>query len=218
MLSRGINGGAPMFFLLSFILSVQVFAISNSTCTQVASQLHEGDLIFLDMDSVIFEQVAVATLTWTSHVGVAVYEEGWYVAESALLKSRKISLCKYLSRAQAERFEVRRLKQYLSVSALYNLKDYLDSQMGIFYDTGFNYDSAQLFCSKLVYHAFQNIGITVGEIKTFKQVFAENPEGSLTFWQVWFLGSIPWDRRTVTPKDQLVDDDFFTVLSSGIRN
>jgi hypothetical protein len=207
-----------MFFLFSLILSVQVFAGSDSLCTKVASELNEGDLIFLDMDSVIFEQVAVATLTWTSHVGVAVYEEGWYVAESALLKSRKTPLCKYLSRAQEERFEVRRLKQYLSVSALENLKEYLDSQMGIFYDTGFNYDSTQLFCSKLVYDAFLNIGITVGEIKTFKQVFAENPEGSLTFWQVWFLGSIPWDRRTVTPKDQLVDDDFFTVLSSGLRN
>ncbi len=207
-----------MFFLLSIVLSVQVFASSNSTCTHVASQLIEGDLIFLDIDSVIFEQVAVATLTWTSHVGVAVYEEGWYVAESALLKSRKTPLCKYLSRTQDERFEVRRLKKSLSATKLQDLKDYLNSRMGIFYDTGFDYDSSLLFCSKLVYDAFLNIGITVGEIKTFTQVLGENPEGSLTFWQVWFLGSIPWDRRTVTPKDQLVDDDFFTVLSSGIRN
>ncbi len=207
-----------MFFLLSFILSVQVFASSDSACTKVASQLNEGDLIFLDIDSVIFEQVAVATLTWTSHVGVAVYEEGWYVAESALLKSRKTPLCKYLSRTQDERFEVRRLKNSLSEAKLQELKDYLNSRMGIFYDTGFDYDSSQLFCSKLVYDAFQNIGISVGEIKTFTQVLGENPEGSLTFWQFWFLGSIPWDRRTVTPKDQLIDDDFFTVLSHGIRN
>lgn len=207
-----------MFFLLSFILSVQVFASSDSACTKVASQLNEGDLIFLDIDSVIFEQVAVATLTWTSHVGVAVYEEGWYVAESALLKSRKTPLCKYLSRTQEERFEVRRLKNSLSEAKLQELKDYLNSRMGIFYDTGFDYDSSQLFCSKLVYDAFQNIGISVGEIKTFTQVLGENPEGSLTFWQFWFLGSIPWDRRTVTPKDQLIDDDFFTVLSHGIRN
>ncbi len=207
-----------MFFLLSFILSIQVFASSDSTCTKVASQLNEGDLIFLDIDSVIFEQVAVATLTWTSHVGVAVYEEGWYVAESALLKSRKTPLCKYLSRTQDERFEVRRLKNLLSATKLQNLKDYLNSRMGIFYDTGFDYDSSQLFCSKLVYDAFLNIGITVGEIKTFTQVLGENPEGSLTFWQFWFFGSIPWDRRTVTPKDQLVDNDFFTVLSHGVRN
>ncbi len=207
-----------MFFLLSFILSVQVFASSDSACTKVASELREGDLIFLDIDSVIFEQVAVATLTWTSHVGVAVYEEGWYVAESALLKSRKTPLCKYLSRTQEERFEVRRLKNSLSEAKLQELKDYLNSRMGIFYDTGFDYDSSQLFCSKLVYDAFQNIGISVGEIKTFTQVLGENPEGSLTFWQFWFLGSIPWDRRTVTPKDQLIDDDFFTVLSHGIRN
>lgn len=207
-----------MLFLLTLVFSLNVFASNNSLCSNVASQLNEGDLIFLDIDSAIFEQVAVATKTWTSHVGIAVYEEGWYVAESALLKSRKTPLCKYLSRTQDERFEVRRLKKYLSVSDLAILKDYLESQMGIFYDTGFDYDSSQLFCSKLVYDAFQNIGIEVGQIKTFKAVLDENPEGSLTFWQVWFLGSIPWERRTVTPKDQLVDDEFFTVLSSGVNN
>lgn len=202
-----------MFFSI-FILSLQIFASSNSICTKVASHLKEGDLVFLDIDSVIFEQVAVATQTWTSHVGVVVYEEGWYVAESALLKSRKTPLCKFLSRTQDERFEVRRLKNALTEAQLQDLKEYLNSRMGIFYDTGFNYDSGQLFCSKLVYDAFQNIGITVGSIKTFEQIFGENPNGSLTFWKWWFLGRIPWERRTVTPKDQLVDDDFFTVLSS----
>ena len=201
-------------FLITLFLSLQIFASSDSTCSKIANQLNEGDLIFLDIDSVIFEQVAVATQTWTSHVGIAVYEEGWFVAESALLKSRKTPLCDYLSRTQDERFEVRRLKKYLSVLDLAILKDYLESQMGIFYDTGFDYDSSQLFCSKLVYDAFQNIGVEVGLIKTFQTVLDENPEGSLTFWKVWFLGSIPWDRRTVTPKDQLVDDDFYTVLSS----
>ncbi len=205
-------------FLITLFLSLQIFGSLDLTCAKVSSHLNEGDLIFLDIDSVIFEQVAVATQTWTSHVGIAVYEEGWYVAESALLKSRKTPLCKYLSRTQDERFEVRRLKKYLSVSNLAILKDYLESQMGIFYDTGFDYDSSQLFCSKLVYDAFQNIGIEVGQIKTFQTVLDENPNGGLTFWQVWFLGSIPWDRRTVTPKDQLVDDDFFTVLSSGVNN
>lgn len=205
-----------MFSLISVFLSVHLFASSPSICSTVASHLNEGDLIFLDMDNVIFEQVAVATQTWTSHVGIAVYEEGWFVAESALLQSRRTPLCDYLDRTQDQRLEVRRLKKYLSVQEIYILKDYLESQMGLFYDTGFNYDSQQLFCSKLVYDTFQNIDVEVGQIKTFKQVLDENPEGSLTFWKVWFLGSIPWDRRTVTPKDQLIDDDFYTVYKNGL--
>ncbi|MGM1265691.1 YebB family permuted papain-like enzyme, partial [Escherichia coli] len=25
------------------------------------------------------------------------------------------------------------------------------------------------------------------------------PNAKLTFWKFWFLGSIPWERKTVTP-------------------
>ncbi|MGG8911162.1 hypothetical protein ACQ9AK_07555, partial [Escherichia coli] len=26
-----------------------------------------------------------------------------------------------------------------------------------------------------------------------------HPNAKLTFWKFWFLGSIPWERKTVTP-------------------
>jgi hypothetical protein len=199
--------------ILFFAIFISSTAQAN-LCEKVADHLQEGDLVFLDMDSVIFEQVAVATQTWTSHVGVAVYDEGWYVVESALLVSRQTPLCKYLKRTQDERFAIRRLSDGLTPTQLLELKDYLQSQMGIFYDTGFNYDSERLFCSKLVYQAYQVLGIEVGQIKTMRDLLSENPNGSLTFWKWWFLGSIPWERRTITPKDQLIDSDFYTVLSS----
>jgi hypothetical protein len=207
-----------MFLKISLFFVVFVCSVAQaSLCDKVADHLQEGDLVFLDMDSVIFEQVAIATQTWTSHVGVAVYDEGWYVVESALIFSRQTPLCSYLKRTQDQRFAIRRLKRDLTASQLAELKDYLSAQMGVLYDTGFNYDSERLFCSKLVYEAFQTIGIEVGQIKTLRDLFNENPEGSLTFWKWWFLGSIPWERRTITPKDQLIDSDFFTVLSSEVE-
>jgi hypothetical protein len=198
------------------IQSLFIFLMSFQSSADVDPLCQEGDLIFLDMDSVIFEQVAVATQTWTSHVGIAVFDEGWQVVESALLVSRKSSLCKYLARTEDGRFAVRRLNSYISPHKMIELKDYLSEQMGVPYDTGFDYDEADsLFCSKLVYNAFADVlNVEVGEIKTLQMIFDENPNGSLTFWKWWFLGSIPWDRRTVTPKDQLIDDDFWTVLQS----
>lgn len=205
-----------MFLSILLSFAIQAQAMDNATfCQTVAKNLNEGDLVFLDMDNIIFEQVAVATLTWTSHVGVAVYDEGWNIVESALFVSRKTPLCKYLNRTQDQRFAIRRLKNSLTQTQLTSLKENLSSQMGVLYDTGFDYDGSGLFCSKMVYDAFdQALGIQVGQIKSFREVLEENPNGSLTFWKWWFIGSIPWDRRTVTPKDQLIDDDFFTVLSS----
>ncbi len=205
-----------IILFLSLIVTFAATAKNKDLCAQVAEHLDEGDLIFLDIDNKIFENVAIATKTWTSHVGVAVYNEGWFVVESAVLFSRETPLCKYLSRTEEERVEVRRLSKMLTQDQVEDLKFELSTQMGILYDTGFNYEGDGLFCSKLVYNAFKNVlQVEVGEIKTFRQVFAENPEGSLTFWQWWFLGSIPWERRTVTPKDQLIDADFFTVFQHG---
>ena len=201
---------------LFFFTANSSSANSKDLCAQVAEHLGEGDLVFLDIDNKIFENVAVATQTWTSHVGIAVYNEGWYVVESAVLFSRETSLCEYLSRTEDERVEVRRLRKTLTQSQIEAVKEELASQMGIMYDTGFDYDANGLFCSKLVYDTFKNVlGIEVGEIKTFRQILGENPNGSLTFWKLWFLGFIPWERRTVTPKDQLVDPEFFTVFQHG---
>ena len=204
------------FLSFLILLSTSVYAEQDTLCSRVADELHEGDLIFLDIDNILFEQVAVATKTWTSHVGVAIYNEGWFVVESAVLFSRETPLCKYLARTQDERVEVRRLKEFLSSRHLEDLKSELSSQMGIMYDIGFDYDSQGLFCSKLVFNTYKNVlGIEVGEIKTFRMILGENSQSDLTIWQVWFLGNIPWDRRTVTPRDQLIDDDFFTVFQNG---
>ena len=41
--------------------------------------------------------------------------------------------------------------------------------------------------------------IPVGEIETFGELLNSNPNAKLTFWKFWFLGSIPWERKTVTP-------------------
>lgn len=202
-----------IFFAL--LVSFESAVASQDLCAAVSEKVQEGDLLFLDIDSIVFEKVAEATPTWTSHVGVAVYDNEWFVAESTLLRSKKTPLCRFLERTQEGRFSVRRLKNPLSTVQMNHLKDYLNSRMDVLYHTGFDYDSSsRLFCSKLVYDAFLSIGIEVGVIKTFRDLLNENPNGSTTFWKWWFFGTIPWERRTVTPKDQLADSDFFTVLSS----
>ncbi len=200
------------------ILTMQVSASAEaSLCDRVAQNLNEGDLIFLDIDSVIFEQVAKATQTWTSHVGVAIYKESqWHVAESTLPLSKITPLCKYLSKTQDERVEVRRLVQPMSEQQMLLLKDELSQHMGIFYDTGFNFESSKMFCSKLVYVVFKSaLDLEVGSIKPLKVLLKENPDGNTTFWKWWYFGNIPWERKTVTPKDQLIDEDFITVFKNG---
>ncbi|MBY0316755.1 MAG: hypothetical protein K2Q26_14635 [Bdellovibrionales bacterium] len=201
----------------TFLISINLHASNNSPelCNKVASYLKEGDIVFLDIDSFVFEAVAAATQTWTSHVGIAtLVNNQWVMVESTLPTSRKTPLCDYLDKTQNDHFAVRRLKGGMSPADLSRLKSYLDTQMGILYDTGFDYNSTRLYCSKLVYQSFYFVlNKEIGSIKAFQKLLDENPQGDTSFWKWWFLGSVPWERLTVTPKDQLIDSDLETVVT-----
>ena len=69
-----------------------------------------------------------------------------------------------------------------------------------FYHRVFKSESSRQFCSKFVFDIYKEaLCIPVGEIETFGQLLNSNPNAKLTFWKFWFLGSIPWERKTVTP-------------------
>ncbi|GCM41912.1 hypothetical protein BvCms726_01924 [Escherichia coli] len=74
------------------------------------------------------------------------------------------------------------------------------SRLRKLYHTGFKYESSRQFCSKFVFDIYKEaLCIPVGEIETFGELLNSNPNAKLTFWKFWFLGSIPWERKTVTP-------------------
>lgn len=216
-----------MFRKLLVMIAVSLFAgptyadqdlqTWDEVCAQASSQLAEGDLIFLDIPNFLFRQVAAATNSWTSHVGIAFKDVNgsWVVAESTVPLSKLTPLCDYLKKSSKFNFEIRRLNNSLSDEQTIKLKSSASSMINKFYDLGFNFDSNRFFCSKFVYLAYSSIGIEVGELEPFKELLSQNPQASLSFWKYWFLGNIPWNRRTVTPASQLNDPEFYLVHRAG---
>ncbi len=49
----------------------------------------------------------------------------------------------------------------------------------------------------------QATGVEVGRVETFQQLLAGAPQADVGFWRVWYFGSIPWQRETVTPASVL---------------
>ena len=85
------------------------------------------------------------------------------------------------------------------------------------YHFGFDFDSKRAFCSKLVYEAYlEALGVEVGTLETFQELFNKNPTAPANFWRIWFLGSIPWHQRTVTTTSQLQSHSWNTIASAGV--
>lgn len=183
-------------------------------CSRAEQAVAEGDLIFLDIPNRLFREVAKSTRSWTSHVGVVVKNPAgqWRVAEGAVPLSQELALCDFLKKSSPYKLEIRRLGRPLGPVEISTMKTTAQSMLGQPYDLGFNFDSRKTFCSKFVYLVYRSVGIEVGKIQSFQDLLAENPQSSLGFWRLWFLGRIPFERRTVTPASQLVDSKFTTVL------
>lgn len=161
-----------------------------------------GDIIFIHVRPLPFEKVSQATGSWVNHVGVVVGSQNGepLVAESTVPFSRVTPISRFIARSAQGRFAIRRLVTPLQASQLSAIQEASRKRMGIAYDTGFNIVSSRQFCSRFVREVIaEATGQVLGEVQSFNDLFAQNPKADLAFWRTWFFGSIPWERRTVTP-------------------
>lgn len=183
-------------------------------------RLKEGDIIFICAKNVIYRKIAATSQSWESHVGILFRDSsgGWRVAESTLPVTKSTPLEKFLLHSENGRFMIRRLCAGLSQEQTQGLRAAVERRMGKLYHLGFKYDSPRLYCSKFVYDTFlEATGNRIGRIETFREMLEENPAAPVGFWRVWFWGSIPWDRRTVTTTSQLHSANLVTVFDSEKR-
>ncbi|MES2127281.1 MAG: hypothetical protein V4463_08410 [Pseudomonadota bacterium] len=49
----------------------------------------------------------------------------------------------------------------------------------------------------------QGAGVVVGEEERCGELLERHPQANVGFWKLWYFGSIPWQRATVTPASLL---------------
>lgn len=204
---------------LFFVLLTAAFAKSPKTTEKLpdslTSKLQDGDIIFTLIDNPLFRRVAQASGSWESHVGILFQHYGeWWVAESTIPRAKWTPLHRFIQRSEHQKFEIYREKNQLSQAETQKIRQQAESHIGKFYHLGFNYDSPRMYCSKLVYTCYGQIGKPVGTCKTIRQIFNENPNIPIAFWRTYYLGFIPWNRRIVTVKSVL-NDPSLRIVSSG---
>jgi len=189
------------------------------------SQLHElegalciGDLVFTRIPGAPFRRIADVSGTWTNHVGIVVGFGRWgaVVAESRVPLSCQSRFSRFVRRSAEGRVAVLRLPRPLTDREIARLQRAAARRLGRIYDTGFNLCSdRRQFCSRFVREVLQEAaGADVGEVTTFADLLARNPDVDLRLWQAWYFGKIPWKRTTITPAS-LYRSPALTVVFDG---
>ncbi len=165
-----------------------------------------GDLVFTRIDVLPFREVAAASGTWTNHVGIVIGRDRAMplIAESTFPRARITPMADFVRRSEGGRVAVLRLPTGLDAAAEARLRVAANRRLGVLYDTGFDLHSRRQFCSRFAHEVIEEaVGERVGEVQTLAELFERNPQARLTFWRIWYMGSIPWARQTITPASLL---------------
>ena len=190
-------------------------AAASEPVTTLARSLQVGDIVFTRVGSYPFRKVAEATGSWTNHVGIVLDVSGQepLIGESRFPLSGTTTLSRFVARSAGSRVAVMRLPEPLTPAQQAALAQAAAQRAHVFYDTGFDAHSHRQFCSRYVREVLQQAaGIEVGRVETFRQLLADAPQADLGFWRVWYFGSIPWQRETVTPASVLRTPGLRTVF------
>lgn len=185
----------------------------------LAEHLQVGDLVFIRLRARPFIEAADVMMSWTNHVGVVVGTRNKepVIAESVVPVSRMSRLSKVVNRSDEWRVAIKRLPEPLTPKQRARLEDAARQRMGLLYDAGFNLDSGRQFCSKFVREVmFEATGERLGEVETLGDLFRNNPDANVPFWKIWYLGRIPWKRRTVTPVSVMLTASLHTVFDGYV--
>ncbi len=180
-----------------------------------------GDIVFTCIGARLFGQISAASQCWSNHVGIIIGHDGedYLVAESRVPLSTVTTLARFIQRSTDQLYAVRRLTGGLTTEQKLALVEKVPGRLLKLYHTGFKYDSARQFCSKFVFDIYKEaLCIPVGEIETFENLLHRNPNAKLAFWKFWFLGSIPWNRKTVTPASLWHHPSLDLIFNSSNQN
>lgn len=190
-------------------------APAAAAVADLGRSLQVGDIVFTRIGAYPFRKVADATGTWTNHVGIVLDISGAepVIGESRFPFSGRTTLKRFVARSAGGRVAVMRLPTPLNPAQQAAVVAAAARRDHVFYDTGFDARSHRQFCSRYVREVLMDgAGVEVGRVETFQALLEAAPRSDVGFWRVWYFGSIPWQRETVTPASVLHTPGLRTVF------
>lgn len=130
-----------------------------------AQDLRDGDIIFQRDDSRQATAISAATHSDYTHVGLIFIENGQPVVYEGVQPVRKTPLKEWIARGNDGAYVIKRLRDQKKVDSA-KLKKEVTRQLGKDYDWLFDWSDDRIYCSELVWKAYQrSTGVEIGSLK-----------------------------------------------------
>lgn len=164
--------------------------------------LQEGDIVFHGNAGEQCDAIREATGSPYTHCGVVFEKDGRLMVLEAVQPVRITTVEAFQQRSLPGSFHARRLKQPADPAAIAKAKAWGSKQTGRNYDYLFGWEDGALYCSELVWKAYQQAGIELCEPRRFHDYRLDSPKvKAIIAKRYGSADKLPRDEPVVAPGD-----------------
>jgi hypothetical protein len=178
------------------------------------SALRDGDIIFQTSRSPQSQAIQLATHSRYSHMGIVFHVGSRLMVIEAIEPVCWTPLSLWIARGEKQAAVVRRLRdadERLTPAAIGKLRRAATHQLGKRYDRAFDWSDDRIYCSELVYKAYdQALGIQLGTLQKLRDMDLSNPIVKRKL-ALRYGRNLPLDAPVITPQAVFESDRLETV-------
>ena len=185
---------------MSKILILIVILSGLSSALYAQSVFQTGDIIFHISKSQQSLSIQKATHSPYSHMGMIVNKNNQTWVLEAIQPVQYTALNQWITRGENAHYVVKRLKQPLNVPQKTKLVQNAEKYLGKPYDIYFEWDDRAIYCSEIVWKAYQHaLGIELSPLQKLKQFDLKQNEVQRLMRQRYGQ-NIPLNEQVIAPK------------------
>lgn len=164
--------------------------------------LQEGDILFHGTGGQQADAIRGATSSPFTHCGVVIEENGRLLVLEAVQPVSITTVEEFQKRSKSGTFRAKRLKSAPDADAIGKAKAWGKKQLGLNYDSRFQWGGDKLYCSELVWKVFDQAGVKLCEPKHFQDYKLDHPAVKPIIEQRYgSADKLPKDEPVVAPSD-----------------
>ena len=169
---------------------------------QPTTPLRDGDVVFQSNTSPTAQAIRLATHSQWNHCGIVFVENGKPFVYEAVQPVRRISLEDWAAQGTGGKYAAKRLKQSTALDAkkLSTLKAATSKHLGKNYDLAFSWSDDRMYCSELVWKAYESATSTeLGKRQKLRDFDLSHPLVQAKL-KGRYGDKIPLDEEVISPE------------------
>ena len=184
--------------LLTLFITFSLISCSQENVS-TEFDFHAGDIVLQSLNSSQCNAIREATNSYYTHCGIVLRDGNELIIYEAIGPVKKSSLQDFTDSGINDHFVVLR-PSLNNLSSVAQMKTYCDNELGKSYDLFFNWDDTEIYCSELVWKAYQKAGIELCKPRPLKDYDLSSPVVR-TVMKQRYGEKIPEDELMVAPSD-----------------